>query len=164
MTATIDSMDYALHCVYQALSRDQRNEIIVFWLENGALTFEDANHRVDQVVVVARNAADELVGVTSVYRAPFGEETFLHYRTYIRPQDRVPGLMMKMLRETREYLDAHPSLRGTVCGLLIRTENEKLMRPGVRRRFQRSVWNYEGQDKEGCDVWRFDFREPTAHN
>jgi hypothetical protein len=66
-------------------------------------------------------------------------------------------MMRKMTQETRCFLDDNPPLRGDACGMILCTENPKLMRPGVRQLFERSVWDYQGTDARGLDVWRYLF-------
>ena len=152
--------DYTIEPVYRKLTKVARNEIITFWLENGALTdIHEAKRRADQVVFAVRNHEDDVVGISTVYPAPYGEdgETFLHYRMFIHPNDRVPGLMREMTSATRCFFASNRPLRDTARGMIIFTENPKLMGPGAKREFQRGGWDYAGKDQRGLDVWRFIF-------
>jgi len=158
--AKVRCQDYIIEPVYQNLTKSVRNEIIVFWLENGALQdIHEAKRRVDEVVLTARNPNCELVGISTVYAGSFGDDdaTYLCYRMFIRSHDRVPGLMQQITQGTRYFFNANPSLQGKACGMILCTENPKLMRPGMKRLFERSVWDYQGTDSRGLDVWRYLF-------
>ena len=167
MSVVIPCGEYAIQRVYQQLEQPARCEIIVFWLENGALTdFKEAKRRVAEVVLTARNREGEVVGVTSVYPAPLGKEgpVYLHYRMFIRRQDRGVALAKTLVQQTQRLFHTHRELRGAAPGMIICMENPKLMQPGVQRQFSRAAWSYAGKDPRGCDVWKFDFDEHEATN
>jgi hypothetical protein len=152
--------DYRIEGVYQNLSDNLRNEVILFWLDNQALSdIAQARQRVDEVAFVVRSPANDLVGISTVFAAPYGAngDVYLHYRMFIHPAHRVPGLMRAITRATRCYFETNPDARGAARGMIICTENPKLMRSGVKRLFERSVWGYAGKDPRGFDVWKFTF-------
>ena len=158
--SAIRFQDYTIEPVYRKLTKHLRNEIVVFWLENGALAdIHQARQRVDQVAFVVRNQEEDVVGISTVYSAPYGEDgaLFLNYRMFIHPDHRVAGMMRAVTKATRCFFNDNQPLRETARGMIICTENRKLMRPGMREVFQRSVWNYVGKDQRGFDVWMFRF-------
>jgi hypothetical protein len=158
--ATIRHHDYRIEPVYQKLTESLRDEIIAFWMNNAAVWDSDeARERVDEVAVVVLGPTNKVVGVSSVFPAQFGadSEIYLNYRMFIQRSDRVPGLMKKVVKATRCYFDINPELRHSARGMLIFAENPKVMRQGIRRMFERSVWEYAGQDQRGLDIWRYDF-------
>jgi hypothetical protein len=160
MTAATLHGDYRIECAYLNLTEALRNEIINFWLLKGALwDTHEARKRVDEVVFVVHDLADHVVGVSTVIPARYGpdRDVYLNYRMFIDPAHRVPGLMKAVLRATRCFFDRTPDCRASARGMLIYAENPKLRRQGIRRMFERSVWEYAGQDHRGLDVWRFDF-------
>lgn len=131
-------------------------KIIDFWRRNGALPAgAAAAERVHQVVCVAENAAGEVVGVNTVYRAPFGpqQEPYFAYRMFIQPADRVPGMMRFMTVKAYEILK-DCEMDNKPAGIVIVTENEKLMRPGMRALLGRIGYEPVGTDHRGLDVWR----------
>jgi hypothetical protein len=145
--------------VYQNLTEILRTEIIEFWVNTGALFEERARQRVDQVAFVVRNGDDDLVGISTVNPARHGPDNqlYLEYRMFIHPAHRTIGMMRSVTRATRCFFDANPDVRGSARGMLICTENPKLMRPGIKRMFERSMWVYAGKDPRGFDLWRFIF-------
>jgi hypothetical protein len=149
---------YRIEPVYQKLTDNLRNEIVAFWLDNGALPEDRARQRVDQVAFVVRSSANDVAGISTVYAAPFGPDgdLYLYYRMFIAPAHRIPGLMQKVIRATRLFFDGNRALRAGARGMLIVTENPKLMHRSVRRLLER-VFEYAGTDQRGIDVWRFDF-------
>ena len=152
--------DYTFEPVYGKLTKHLRNEIIVFWLESGALKdFQRAKERIDQVAFVVRHQGDDMLGISTVHSAPFGEEgaLFLYYRMFLQRNHRVAGLMKAVTKETRCFFNDNPSLREAERGMIFLTENPKLMRPGMKRFLQRSVWEYSGKDDRGFDLWKFEF-------
>jgi len=76
-----------------------------------------------------------------------------HYRMFLRPEHRRPHLMRAVTNATRDYLrnfrypDAEPA------GMLIVTENRKLMRPGLKHLLERHGYEYRGRERRGLDVW-----------
>jgi hypothetical protein len=153
-------LGYTIEAVYQNITKNLRNEVIVFWLEYGALPdINTALERVDQIACVVRSATGDVVGISTVYPAPHGpgSEPYLNMRMFIQPAHRVPGLMKKLTLATRCFFDSNCEARGGARGMLIYAENPKLMRPGARRQFEQSVWEYAGKDQRGVDIWKFTF-------
>jgi hypothetical protein len=58
----------------------------------------------------------------------------------VRRADRVPYLMRAVTNATRDLLRDFPYPEGPLAGLLIETENRKLMRPGIRRYLERHCY------------------------
>jgi hypothetical protein len=72
---------------------------------------------------------------------------------FLHPADRVPFLMRAVTNATRDLLRGLPHPGGPVAGMLIETENRKLMRPGIRRYFERHGYLYRGRTGRGLDLW-----------
>jgi hypothetical protein len=159
MAATLHG-EYRFECVYQTLTDKLRDEIIGLWMDHGAVwDIDTARGRVDEVAFIIRNSTDALAGVSTVYATEYGPQgdVYLSYRMFIQPADRVPGLMRAVTRATRCFFDANPDARGGARGMLIYAENPKLMSPGVKRAFERTVWQYAGKDHRSIDIWKYDF-------
>lgn len=162
----IDYRGYRLANVHGRLDPATAQAIMGLWLLNNVVTPAEAQRRVNEVVYAVRNPAGELVGVNTVYTAarPGDGATYYLYRTFIRPRDRgVAGLPQLMLRLTIEYLRGLADEKGPV-GLVIVTENPKLMRRGMSALARRMGLSHLGKDSRGCDVWglHFDGGEPSA--
>jgi len=152
--------DYRLEAVYLAVGDPQREEIIRFWREQRAvLNPTEAERRSREVVFMVRDGAGELVGLSTVglKRLPDEDRPYYAYRMFLRSQDRTPYLMRAVTNATRDFLRDfdHPQLRP--AGMLIVTENRKLMRAGIRRYFERHGYRYRGRNRKGLDVWVVEF-------
>jgi hypothetical protein len=157
--ADVRFKDYVLEGVYLRASRAQRAEIIAFWTQERAVADpQEAARRSHEAVFIVRNASGELAGLSTVgfMKVPDGR-TFYAYRMFLRPRDRVPYLMLAVVLATRDFLKIfrHPAVQ--VAGLLHVNENLKLMRPGMRRLFQRNGYSYWGKTPAGEDVWAVEF-------
>ncbi len=66
---------------------------------------------------------------------------------------------LAVLNGTRDFLRkfAHPTLKPE--GMVLVTENRKLMRPGMQRPFARHGYRYWGKTAWGDDVWAVEFGE-----
>jgi hypothetical protein len=153
--------DYRLEAVYLAVSDVQREEIIRFWREQGAvLNLREAERRSREVVFMVRNGAGDLAGLCTVGLARLPGETrpYYAYRMFLRQQDRVPYLMRTVTYATWEFLRDFDHPQGRRAGMLIVTENPKLMRPGIRRYLERHGYRYRGRNRKGLDVWVAEFK------
>jgi hypothetical protein len=156
--------DYRLEAVYLAVGATQREEIIRFWREQRAvLNPAEAERRSREVVFMVRNGAGELAGLSSVNltRLPDEDRPYYAYRMFLRQQDRTPYLMRVVTNVTRDFLRDfdHPQVRPV--GMLIVTENPKLMRAGIHRYFERHGYRYQGRNRKGLDVWVAEFGART---
>jgi len=156
--------DYVLEDVYLCASEEQRRESMAFWLEHKAVS--DPNERArrsHEVVVMVRNGEGELAGLSTVGLTRVGDgRIFYAYRMFMRPRDRVPYLMWKVTDGSRDLLRNFTHPQGHVAGLLIVTENPKLMRRGMKRDFQRHGYHYQGKTPQGLDVWAVEFGETSG--
>jgi hypothetical protein len=96
-----------------------------------------------------------LAGVSTVALKPRPTDgrMLYHYRMFLRPEHRQPHLMRAVTNATRDHLRAfrHPDV--APAGMLIVTENRKLMRPGLKRLLERHGYEYRGRERRGLDVW-----------
>ena len=147
--------DYTIKNLYGRVRPVHAEKIIAFWRRNNALPpGAAAAERVHQVVCVAENAAQEVVGINTVYRTPVGAEQqpYFAYRMFIQPADRVPGMMRFMTIKAYEILKEF-EMDDKPLGIVIVTENQKLMRRGMRALLGRMGYRNAGTDHRGLDVW-----------
>ncbi|MBK6742084.1 MAG: hypothetical protein IPG66_03565 [Hydrogenophilales bacterium] len=152
--------DYRLRNLHGRNEPATAQAIVRFWLEHGVLPAAEAHRRVTEVVYAAFDRHGALAGVNTVYTGmrPDDGQTYYFYRTFIRPADRgVFGLPRTMLRLTLEHLGSRTAPTGPV-GLMIVTENPKLMRKSSIAIATRMGLHRLGKDSRGYDVWglRFD--------
>lgn len=161
--ASYDYHGYTVYNVYRAISPALRDEIVEMWARNQALPGrEAAERRIDQVVLAVRNPAGQMAGVSTVYAGDFQQRgnPYFFYRMFIQPGDRIPGLMRFVTLQTCHLMNERYQPGGPQ-GVIIVTENRKLMRPGMQRMFERNGYERLGRDSRGYDVWRYPFRPRT---
>jgi hypothetical protein len=154
--------DYLLENVYLATTEAQRSEILALWRDGGEDLEEvvEADRHSRETVIMVRTVSGELAGVSGVALVRVkGGRRFYAYSIYLREQDRVPYLMLAVINATRDFLRhfRHPIAQPE--GMLLVTENRKLMRPGVRKLLARHRYKYWGRNAKGEDVWAVEFSE-----
>lgn len=151
--------DYRLENVYLCASAAQRDEVMALWQAHGAVPDpSERARRSHEVVFMTRNPAGELAGVSTVGLTRLGDgRVFYAYRMFLRPQDRAPYLMWAVTDGTRDFLRNFPHPQARAAGMLIITENPKLMRPGMKRSFQRHGYDWRGKTAFGLDIWTVEF-------
>lgn len=148
---------YRIIPVYGKTDEVQRQDILRFWARNRAIgNPAEARRRTRDVVLIIRDEAGEVAGVTSVYVDQFQGQRYYYYRMFIEPGDRVYGMMSFATGATRNLL-RDLEVPDKPLGIVAITENVKLMRKGTRRQFERIGWEYVGKTENGLDIWKYDF-------
>lgn len=156
---TTQPSDYSISSVSGPVSEELRSEAAAFWLRNGAIPNSDeARRRADELVCVARNAAGEIVGVNTAYVSTFrsADDRYYFYRMFLRPQDRHLHLACELVRASVDALRDR-RVEPAVQGIVLVTENKKLMRASGRRILTHLGWHPAGTDPRGLDVWKIEF-------
>lgn len=157
---------YFISNIYGAGNPDQNKRILEFWRQNNAVANQqEALQRVKQVVLIAEDENNQIVGLTTVYPNTFivNMKPFLYYRMFIQPNDRVYGMMEYMTQMTHEALK-NMDIPNKPDGMVIITENIKLMRKGMKRMLGRSGLEYIGINNSNQDVWYWGFDKPSFPN
>ena len=152
---------YRIVDVFGRTTSEDRRRIIALWRRNGILPAGAApERRARQVVLMALNTDEEVVGVNTVYRGRLGPggKDYFFYRMFIQPGDRVPGMMRFLTQQAFEVLRLAPVVNKP-AGVVFNTENPKLMRAGMYAMLQRGGWTWLGRDARGQDLWRREFAE-----
>ncbi|NBC28961.1 MAG: hypothetical protein GVY29_03090 [Spirochaetes bacterium] len=146
--------EYRLVSVYQTLDDALRREICAFWERNNAIRDPaEAWRRTQEVVLVIRAADNSIAGITSAYVADFDGVPHYFYRMFMAPTHRgVYNMMIAATTTTREVLRDSWS-PGKPRSIVIVTENNKLMRPGMHHVFEERGYHYAGRGPRGFDVW-----------
>ena len=160
MPADYKYRDYRISSVFGAVDDRLAEELVAFWLRNKALRDrEQAAERAQQVVLVARNAEGAIVGVSTVYPGRLNpDKRYYLYRMFIRPTDRIPGMMTSMTVATRDYLGGL-KLEDKPGGIAIVAENPRIMRPGARRTLEKIGFACIGKTRWGYDVWTYEWED-----
>jgi len=147
--------------VYGSVSPDQQQRILDFWRRNNAIgNPQEAQQRVHQVVLIAEDENKQVVGVSTVYiqQYPGNMKHYFFYRMFIEPGSRVYGMMIFFTDKTYEFLRAY-EMPNKPAGLVIITENRKLMRKGTSRALRRLGFEFIGKDQQQQDIWLGGFGE-----
>ena len=153
--------DYLFENVYLRTTECQRAEILTLW-HNGKAGIEgaDAERSSREAVFLIRNRSGQLVGASTVALVRLKDgQRYYSFSLFLRPQDRVPYLMVTVCDATRDFLRNFKHPVSQPAGMLNINENRKLMRPGMRRLFERHGYRYWGQTMSGEDVWVTEFAE-----
>ena len=157
----IDSLpyqDYQLVNIYDDPDSPWRERVIDLWTRTGILARDEAVKRADQIVLVALDGDDNVAGVSTVYVDDFRGpgDRYYFYRLFIAPGHRVYGMMKFMTAMSRDYLRER-ECRDRPNGVVVITENPKLMRTGIKREFRRIDFKYAGRNPKGLDIWISEF-------
>ncbi len=153
---------YRLENIWENKTPQVKEEIIDFWISEEALTEQLAHERVNQVLLVARNVDNSIIGINSVYRQHNKQldNDFYYYRTFIAQRARGSQIVVEMLLETRDYFEIrYIDKRETeAIGILLEVENDDL-----KMRLNQAIWPgsnfvYIGKNKRGDHVRIYYFK------
>jgi hypothetical protein len=153
--------EYVIDFVYENINESLSKEIINLWVENKAIPLEEAQRRTKEVACVGRNQEGQLVGVSSVYlqEIPNYGGVYYIYRQFTRLSDRRLILSQRLLRKTLTSLG---ELKTNTKGVILVTENIKLLRRSGFRIFERSGMQHVGKNELGQDIWKIDFLDTSS--
>ncbi|WP_420317574.1 hypothetical protein [Ekhidna sp.] len=132
----MSSQKITIHNVWVEKTDELIQEIISFWNQYNAIPpSEDIVKRAKQVVIVARNANNQIIGVTTSYLTdyPTLKNNLFVFRGMISPVYRVPGLFIKITKETIQVLETYSKSIGEEdrpIGLIAEMENPHLKSVG----------------------------------
>jgi hypothetical protein len=159
----VDSIhDINLYIVWKSLADVHKRALAEFWLRNKAVpTPAEALRRADEAVCIALDPTGRIAGVTTVYIAPYGDDKlpYWHYRTFVRPDCRLPGLTVRFFRASLKHLKEVASSQPIQPrGLVVFTENRRLKHQGWHKKFIREGMHFIGTTPDGMHIWRHDFK------
>lgn len=140
-------MEYKYGFYYQCLPNDLKREIVEMWVNEGALTLERAEERVDDIVFVGWDLEGKPCCITSVYIDKFDGRNFYFFRMFVKKSER-GKLNYKASKLTHEYLKTfkHPL---NPAGVIAIAENDKI----TQRIMKSHAWNYYGKNDLNQDVY-----------
>ena len=152
---------YRLVNVFRRITEEERRACVRMWLEERALTSEEAAwNRSREVCYLFLNEADGvLAGVNTVYVARYlpRDAPYFFNRMFIRPACRDSRLMIAGTSAAICSLRTHHAGEG-VRGVVNINENPKLYRRNIRRLFEQAGYRLDGLT-EGKETWRYEFDE-----
>ena len=117
--------------VWKKITPELEAELVQFWTESKAIGIaEDAGKRAKQVVCIARDGQDKLVGVSTAHPriVPRLRQPMYYYRNFIAEGARGQQLAPQFLEQSKQALQAYNlGLSKPLClGMIIELENKGL--------------------------------------
>lgn len=151
-------MPFKLSIVYQKITPELKQEIIAMWINAKVLTEQEANRRVDEVVVTARNELNELVGVTSVnVRQIDANRSYYFFRMFVKEDYRgrhIPRKSPIMSNLTVDFLSTY-NVADKPLGVVAVLDNPKLS----TKIMETFGWLYYGIGLSGKHLWYKNFKD-----
>ena len=152
--------DYRIIDMHTTKSPAMIEKVVDLWRRNRILPAgTDPHQRAQQVVTAAVNMDDSVVGVVTVYEQTLsiplklaGKHVFV-YRQFTQREDQRFDVMHSLSDEAVKLLDGTPG----IDGILVLTENRKMMRDGFRRYFSRRGFELVDAPRIPEDVWFRDY-------
>lgn len=141
----------------------ERQEIKTIWRQfSPDLDDFMAEERLKQIVWLVKNEFQQVVALSTAYPAWIKQLRLYMYavRLLIVPGYRIPGLMSKLMVDTRDFLEANRSgLEGEMPqGIITLVENEKLKRMRNEAVWPVSRMVYIGNSKKGHHIYVYYFK------
>lgn len=148
-------MDYRIDFVFQNLTDELKKEVTTFWLREGALTEGEAEKRIQQVSLIARNNDDQIIGVSTIFQQlyePIGK-VFFYFRGFVKMEYRREGIILDFLKISQKELNHrfNQGLDKGVIGILIKIQNPDLMKGLYQAVLPRTGFVYVGME-DNCHV------------
>lgn len=145
-------MKHTIHFVYQQLSQKEKNEIIQFWIMEGALNKEQADKRVDQVVMVAKDEDGRILGVSTILKyvyKPIGQQ-FWFFRAFVGAKSRHQGIALQFTLEVKSHLNQRfeEGKDSDVVGILMKVESPILKKTLPQGTWKRSQFHFVGKEND----------------
>ncbi len=152
---------YRFYNVFGKTTALIRGNVQKFWQANNILPADiDPEARARQLAIVCVNDQNHIAGVSTAYKGSLAkhgvqhvsQEPYIFYRTFVQPQDRIPYMAETMTVTTYEILNDIAEMK-QFHGMVIIPDNPKLLKPGIRRRFEKENFEVIGQTGRGTDVY-----------
>lgn len=116
-----------------------REAVLDFWDREGAVSADEARIRINEVLLVALDDANELAAVSTVYLERNSQllMSFWHTRAYVGRAHRMSNLALALSYQGRDLLQ-HRYVTGQdtrASGLIYEVENE-----GLKKKYDEAVW------------------------
>ena len=148
--------------VWGKVSPDVREDVIRIWTEHMRFSAEEIDDRLSQVVVVMKNPAGRVVGVSTAYK------TYIHQlrnylfacRLLIVPEYRRENLAPSLLVLTRDFLESvyDQDAVNPAIGVITLVENEYVRRTRTDAIWTASKMVYIGNSKQGHPIRVYYFK------
>lgn len=157
---------YKIFDVYQCDKGALHEKVLAMWARNGVIPKgADPEKRVRQAVLVVLDGDDNAVAVNTVYDSTLadmgvkddGAGLFHAYRMFVEPGKSKMWLNVAMTCGAFDILESF-NQDNQYRGVIIRTDNPKLMKSGSIGLLERNGWPIYGRDERGRVIARRDFQ------
>lgn len=142
--------------VWMEKNQDLLDEIVTAWKQHNALPkTENPIDRAKQVVYLARDANNNIVGISTAFinRIQQLRAHMFIYRCYIAKPFRRQGIMTRITVMTRDYLQSiHQDINPRCLGILAEIENEGLKKTLPYAVYPQSKLSLIGYSKRGNPI------------
>jgi GNAT superfamily N-acetyltransferase len=144
--------DFQVVWVFGAISEALRQQIVAFWLQEGAITHPDeAWRRSWEVACLLQEAeSSRIVGICTVaIRLDDQDHSYRYVRIFIRPASRLAGLNVRLMETMIEGFKGLAREPGAPRRLLATIENRKLERRASQKILARLGFMPVGRTPDG---------------
>lgn len=162
MNPPLSGIAYSLDNVWQRATPEQEAEVRRFWQDSG-LRLNDARleQRCRQLVLIARNLQQNVIGVCTAYKTfARGLNNYVYmYRTMVNADYRRSGMAIDMLETTRDFFNERfrSGIDAECVGLMFVLENPELGAAIRRAVCPRTGFIFMGFNRKGQQVRLFYF-------
>ena len=144
--------DFQVLWVFGAISAPLRQQIVAFWLREGAIANADeAWRRCGEVACLLREAeSGRIAGVCTVaIRLDDDGHSYGYVRIFIRPASRLAGLNVRLMQKMIKGFEDLAREPGAPRRLLATIENRKLERRAIQKILARLGFVHAGRTADG---------------
>jgi GNAT superfamily N-acetyltransferase len=163
---TIDHHKVTFENLWQKDLGELKREIITIWKQyHPEMEAQHADERARQIVFVIKNEFDQVVGISTAFKAYIKQlRNYLYaFRILILPEYRRPGLAARLIVETRDFLESIHQQDETnrAIGVITLVENEGLKKVKREAIFSASKLVYIGNSSKGHHIRVYYFTGAT---
>lgn len=150
--------------LYGNMDKLQREALVCFWVENGAISDkQEALRRTEEVVHLGFDILGQIVAVNTCYPATLntsdGPINYWFYRQYVHPDVRSVKLSLAMVRLSITFFGGIFNHNAGPQGIAMQLENPKLYKRSGRRVMDWLGLHLAGKDTSGMEIWIKDFNK-----
>jgi hypothetical protein len=122
-----EKSEYRIINANEYLCEEFKGKIISLWLKEGALTLEETEDRIKQILFFVVSSNDEVLGVCSGYVKYIDDlkGNFLMYRSFTSSEYRQKGIAWLLYNTTFKYYN-DSSNENKISGIYVDLDNEML--------------------------------------
>lgn len=145
---------FTIQNIWENISDSNEEEIIQFWLKSGALhNYQQAQERLKQVIFIARNNDNDIVGISTAYKQynqPL-ENYFYYMRAFIHPNYRQSGIARSFALGIIEFFETRflQKIESDVIGIFLETENQAIKANRKEAIMEKTGFVYIGKNEKG---------------